>query len=125
MLKYKLIEKQNPRNPNAPKKFYAANVKRGSKSISTISKDIQSKSSLTRGDIQSVLINLVDQIPKYLLDGQSVSLGELGSLRLSLSSEGVDKEDDFNTSKIKNIKVIFTPGKLIKDEISKAQFEKA
>ncbi|MBN1184387.1 MAG: HU family DNA-binding protein [Bacteroidales bacterium] len=124
MLKYKLVERGNPLNTKSPKKFYATNVKTGSKSIAAISKDIADMSSLSRGDVQNVLTNLVDQIPKYLLDGQSVQLGELGTLRISFSSEGVDKESDFNTNKIKNIKVIFTAGRLIKDGIEKAKFEK-
>ncbi|WP_066630796.1 HU family DNA-binding protein [Labilibacter marinus] len=124
MLKYKLIERRNPGDPSAPQKKYATHVKKGTKSVAAISKDIADISSLSRGDIQNTLMNLVDQIPKYLLDGNSVSLGELGTLRISFSSEGVDTEEEFNVSKIKGLKVLFTPGKLIKEEIVKAKFEK-
>ena len=97
----------------------------GRKTLKNISRDIEDKSSLSRGDIGNVLDNLVDQIPKYLLDGQTVSLGELGSLRLTLSSEGADKAKDFNASMIKNVKIVFTPGKMLKEEVAKATFEKA
>jgi predicted histone-like DNA-binding protein len=124
MLKYKLAQKSNPRDLTAPKKFYATHVSSGKKTIKNISRDIEDKSSLSRGDISNVLDNLVDQVPKYLLDGQTVSLGELGSFRLSLSSEGADKAKDFNTSMIRNVKIIFTPGKLLKEEVAKAKFEK-
>ena len=125
MLKYKLIEKGNPRDLTAPKKFYASHVSSGRKTIKNISRDIEDKSSLSRGDISNVLDNLVDQIPKYLLDGQLVSLGELGSFRLTLSSEGAEQEKDFKSNMIKNVKIIFTPGKMLKDEVAKARFEKA
>ncbi len=125
MLKYKLIEKANPRDLTAPKKFYASHVSSGRKTIKNISRDIEDKSSLSRGDISNVLDNLVDQIPKYLLDGQLVSLGELGSFRLTLSSEGAEQEKDFKSNMIKNVKIIFTPGKMLKDEVAKARFEKA
>ena len=125
MLKYKLIEKANPRDLTAPKKFYASHVSSGRKTIKNISRDIEDKSSLSRGDISNVLDNLVDQIPKYLLDGQLVSLGELGSFRLTLSSEGSEQEKDFKSNMIKNVKIIFTPGKMLKDEVAKARFEKA
>ena len=124
MLKYKLVERSNPRDLAAPKKFYAVHTSSGRKTLGNISRDIEDKSSLSRGDISNVLDNLVDQIPKYLLDGQTVSLGELGSFRLSLSSEGADKAKDFNTSMIKNVKIIFTPGKLLKEEVAKAKFER-
>jgi len=122
MLNYKLIERGVPGNPEAPKKLYAMPVINGKKDIQSLSSDIMDISSLSRGDINSVIINLVERIPKILLDGQSVSLGELGTLRISFSSEGVESEEDFSTSKIKNVKVIFTPGKLIKEEIKRAHF---
>lgn len=124
MLKYKLIERGNPSNPDAPRRIYAAPVKTGTKTISSLSTDIADISSLSWGDINNVITNLVERIPKELLEGQSVSLGELGTLRISFSSEGVQSEEDFHTNKIKNLKVIFTPGKLIKEEIKKAKFSK-
>ena len=124
MLKYKLIERGNPRDLTAAKKWYATPVITGKKSIKSLSEDIADISSLSRGDINNALTNIVERIPKELLEGNSVSLGELGTFRISFSSEGVDSEADFNTSKIRGIKVIFNPGKLIKDEIEKAKFNK-
>jgi predicted histone-like DNA-binding protein len=125
MLKYKLVEKSNPRDLTAPKKFYASHVLSGKKTLGNISRDIEDISSLSRGDISNVLQNLVDQIPKYLLEGQTVSLGELGTLRLTLSSEGAEKAKDFKASMIKNVKIVFTPGKMLKEEMAKAGFQKA
>jgi predicted histone-like DNA-binding protein len=122
MLKYKLIERGDPRDLTAPKKWYAMPVPSGKKDIRSLSNDIADISSLSRGDVSNVLTNLVEQIPKELLEGNSVSLGELGTLRIGFSSEGVAEEKDFKTTKIKNIKVIFTPGRLIKEEIQKAKF---
>jgi len=124
MLKYKLIERANPRDLTAPKKWYATPVLSGKKDIRSLSTDIADISSLSRGDVSNVLTNLVERIPKELLEGNSVSLGELGTLRIGFSSEGVAGEKDFKTAKIKDIKVIFTPGKLIKEEIQKAKFNK-
>lgn len=124
MLKYKLVERGNPSDKTAAKKFYARPVKTGTKTVASLSTDIADISSLSRGDVNSVITNLVERIPKELLEGRSVSLGELGTLRIGFSSEGVDSEKDFHTSKIKGLKVIFTPGKLIKDELPKANFSK-
>ncbi|MDX9881226.1 MAG: HU family DNA-binding protein [Prolixibacteraceae bacterium] len=124
MLKYKLVERGNPRDLTAAKKLYATPVPSGKKDIRSLSIDIADISSLSRGDINNVLTNLVERIPKELLQGNSVSLGEFGTLRIGFSSEGVATEAEFTTSKITDIKVIFTPGKLIKDELTKAQFSK-
>jgi hypothetical protein len=36
----------------------------------------------------------------------------------------VEKEKDFNTSKIKGVKIVFTPGVELKKELSNMRFEK-
>ena len=124
MLKYKLVQRGNPADQTAPKKWYAIHVLSGKKNISALAKDIADISSLSRGDINNVLTNLVERIPGELLDGKSVSLGELGTLRISFGSDGADTEDNFNAAGIKNLKVIFTPGTLIKKELQEAKFVK-
>ena len=124
MLKYKLGERGNPSDKEASKKIYAKPVKTGTKTVSSLSSDIADISSLSRGDINDVITNLVERVPKNLLEGNSVSLGELGTLRVSFSSEGVDTESEFHTSKIKGLKIIFTLEKLIKEELKKAKFGK-
>jgi hypothetical protein len=67
---------------------------------------------------------LLDTIPKYLLMGKSVSLGDLGTLRISFSSEGVATEGEFNTGKISGVKVLFIPGVALKKSIGSITFEK-
>lgn len=124
MLNYKLVERGKPGDATVPKKLYATHVSKGRKNFNHIAVDITDMSSLTRGDIESVFKNIVDQVPKYLLDGQTVSLGELGSLRLTLSSEGALTEGEFNVGMIKNVRIIFTPGKMLKDAIAKATFQR-
>jgi predicted histone-like DNA-binding protein len=125
MLTYKLVEKGNPSDSTVPKKHYANHVGKGKKTFKDIKIDIEDKSSLTSGDVGNALENLVKQIPKYLLDGQSVCLGELGTFRLSISSEGAATPEEFDVGMIKNVKIIFTPGVLLKEAIAKAKFEKA
>jgi len=117
------MERGKPGDAGGPKKIYAAPVITGKKNLSQISRDITELSSLSRGDIHNVLTNLVDQLPKYLLEGNSVSLGEFGTLRISFSSEGVERQSEFNTGRIKGVKVIFTPGMAIKNELAKARFK--
>ena len=123
MLKYKLIQRANPGDRTKPAKWYASPTSRGRKSIKQISNDVSGSSSVSRGDIQNVILSLVDQIPKYLVDGQSVELGELGTLRISFSSEGVDNKEDFNTSKIEKAKIVFTPSTAMKEILSGLHFE--
>ena len=122
-MKYKLIERANPQNREQTK-WYASPVNDGKVSKTDLSKEIAGISSLSRGDVSNVIENMLEAIPKYLLMGKSVSLGEFGTLRLSFSSEGVDSANNFNTSKITGVKVRFTPGTELKRAIEAISFEK-
>ena len=122
-MKYKMIERKNPQN-RTEAKWYAAPVNAGKITKSDLTKEIVNISSLSRGDVSSVIENLIDILPKYLLMGKSVNLGELGTLRVSFSSEGVANENEFNASKIKGVKIVFTPGVELKKELGSMRFEK-
>ena len=123
-MKYKLIERKNPQQRQVAGKLYATPVNDGKVSQKEIATEIVNLSSLTRGDVSNVIDNLLDTIPKYLLMGKSVSLGELGTLRISFSSEGVETEEEFNVGKISGVKVIFQPGVDLKKAIKGIRFEK-
>lgn len=123
-MKYKLIQRANPQD-RTQSKWYAQPVNDGKVTQKTIANDIVDLSSLTRGDISNVIENLLGTIPKYLLMGKSVSLGELGTLRLSFSSKGVDNPTTFNANMISGVKVIFTPSVDFKAALEKIRFEKS
>jgi predicted histone-like DNA-binding protein len=122
-MKYRVIEKGNPGNPAAPKKKYASAVNTGRFTVKQLAKEISGRSSLTRGDVENVLNNFIDELPTFLKLGLSVKLGEFGTLRLNLSSEGVDADKEFTADKIKGVKVIFTPGVELKESLKDISFE--
>ena len=70
-----------------------------------------------------MLSNFLDELPGYLKDGESVQLGDFGTVRCSFSSKGVDKPEDVNASLIKSIRVVFTPGVQLKHQLSNMSFE--
>ncbi|ULB33050.1 MULTISPECIES: HU family DNA-binding protein [Proteiniphilum] len=123
-MKYKLIQKANPLEPETKRKWYASPVKAGTINNYQLSKGIAGKSSLTRGAVMNVIENMVDEIPKYLMEGYSVNLNNFGTLRLSLSSEGVSDPDEFTADNIKNMRVVFTPSPEFRSTLSKMKLEK-
>ena len=123
-MKYKLVSRVNPQD-RSKSKWYAAPINEGKITKTELAKEVVNISSLSRGDVSSVIENLLDVIPKYLLMNKSVNLGELGTLRLSFSSEGVEDPKDFNTSKMSNVKVVFTPGSELRKQLKDAKFEKS
>ena len=121
-MKIKLIERRKPGTKTGPGKFYASPVNVGKKTLRDIAQDIAGRSSLTRGDIENVLSNFMDCLPHYLRDGFSVQLGEFGTMRLTLSSEGAATEKAFKTEKIKP-RVTFTPGVELKAALRENSYE--
>ena len=120
-MKIKMVQRKNPQKKSEVK-FYASPVNAGKKTLRDIAKDIAGRSSLTRGDIENVLTNFMECLPSYLRDGFSVQLGEFGTVRLTLSSEGALNEKAFKTETIKP-RVTFTPSVELKAGLRDNSYE--
>jgi predicted histone-like DNA-binding protein len=123
-MKFKLVEKGNPSQPTAPKKWYPSAVNAGKVTIKDFAKEIAGRSSLTRGDIENVLSNFLDELPTFLKIGMSVQLGEFGTVRLNLTGDGAEKPEAFNPATIA-AKVIFTPSVELKKGLEDIKYEKS
>jgi predicted histone-like DNA-binding protein len=121
-VKYKIIQRENPQD-RTKVKWYASPVNEGKITKTDLAKEIVNISSLSRGNVSNVIESLLDVIPKYLLMGRSISLGELGTMRISFGSEGVEEAKDFNASKINGVKIVFTPGVELKKQLGDIHFE--
>lgn len=125
-IRFKVIEKGQPGvKGGGDKKFYATPVSDGEITLPELTKQIERACTVNGADIRAVLYALVDVATDNLSNGTIVRLGDLGSLRTSISSEGKDKAEEVNASAIKNASVIFTPGSKIKEMLAIAKYEKA
>lgn len=77
-----------------------------------------------RGIVKSVLDGLIDSLKTYMEIGASVSLGEFGTFRPSFGCKSQDEEGEVGTDTLRNRKIIFTPGSLLKDMINKVSIQK-
>ena len=118
-LQFNVIEKVNPLTRE--KKWYATPRLTGSRDLKNLSKDLSEVSSLSAGDVQNVIVNLIDQLPKWLMEGYSVKLDGFGSFRLSFSSEGEAVKEDISADSIKEIYILFVPDVAIKERINKTK----
>jgi predicted histone-like DNA-binding protein len=119
-----MIQRVNPQDRSYAK-WYAMPVNDGQISKTDITGELSAVSSLSRGDVSNVIENLIDILPKYLLMGKSVHLGEFGIFRLSFSSEGVETSDEFHAGKLTGIKVVFMPEKDFKRMLATIKLEKS
>lgn len=124
-IKFKVIEKGQPGVVGGGiKKYYASPVSDGEISLDELTKYIERSCTVNGADIRAVLYALVDVATDHLANGTIVRLGDLGSLRISLNSEGKEKAEEVTANVVKNTSVIFTPGSRIKDMLATAKFQK-
>jgi predicted histone-like DNA-binding protein len=123
--KYNVIPKRNPRNPTAPQRYYPSVVTGGRLTLRQLARQISEMSTVSTMDTMAVLEGLLTVIPREITNGNIVELGEFGSFRLRVQSEGADTANAVNASYITNIKPLFAPGKEFKKTLNNAEFEKA
>lgn len=117
----KAIERANPQN-REEKKFYASVATRGTIDLDGLATLVSKFSSLSKGDVHSVLLNLLEAIPNELLDGKVVKLGKLGSMSLNVDSEGVATAEEVTGDLVKAVHIVFRPGEELKGELEKFTF---
>jgi predicted histone-like DNA-binding protein len=110
--------------PESPKKQYASAVNAGVFTVRDFTNRVSGRSSLTRGDVENVLTNFLDELPAFLKIGMSIRLGDFGTLRLTVASEGVDEDQEFTSANIKGVRVIFTPSPEFKKSLENITFER-
>ncbi len=124
-IKFRVIERSQPGvTGGGEKMFYAAPVVSGTTTLEDLTQLIEKISTLSGADVHAAIYALVDVAISRLEEGEIVRLGELGSLRISLSSGGKSTASAIKASDVKGAKVIFTPGKRIKKMIKSAKFQK-
>jgi predicted histone-like DNA-binding protein len=126
MIKFNVIQRGQPGiSGGGQKKYYATAVSKGARDIEQLTKRIEKISTVSGADIRAVLYALVDVSTEELSEGLIVRLGDLGSLRISLSSEGFDSEAEVTNGAVTGAKTIFTPGPKLKAMLKALKFTKA
>jgi predicted histone-like DNA-binding protein len=123
-LKYRLIQRVNPRNPEAPRFFYAKAVTKGEVKLRQLAQEIADISTVSVVDIMGVIESFIQLIPKHLTQGDIVRLGDFGTFAIGILSEGAEQEKDFNANMITNVKIYFRPGSELKRALTLTEFEK-
>lgn len=124
-MKYRLVERRNPLDPNAPGKFYANAVNIGMVELKDFAGRIEKSTSLTRGDIMNVLEGFIDELPVFLKMGASVRLGNFATLRLTISSTGSDTFEAFTTENIRGVRIVFATSRDLKNSMLDISYERA
>ncbi len=122
---FKVIERGEPGVAGGgQKKFYASAVSDGEMTLEDLTRAIEKICTASGADIRAVLYAMVDVACDAMADGTTVRLGDLGSLRTSLSSEGRDTAAEVNSGVIRGSSVIFHPGPRIRTMLAGIKYQK-
>lgn len=123
-VKYSVIPRKNPLNPLEAPKYYAQIQSNGEEDFKSMTRAVGDRCTVTASDTKAVLDALTTVMIQRLSNGQIVRLADLGSFRMSATSQGTATEKEFNASKITKARIIFTPCKELKDLCKSASFTK-
>ena len=123
-IKFKVIQKKNPRDLNAPARWYARAISDGDTTLTDLADYASETSTVSKADILAVLESTLTKISKDLSNGRIVRVGEYFTLQMSVSSNPSNTEDEVTSSNIKKSKINFRPEKMLSDMIKLATYQK-
>ena len=113
-VKFNIVERGNPSNREAPKKFYPSIQSSGRVTTREMVEMAAQRSTMSSIDMMAAIETFLAIIPEQLAKGNIVELGEFGSFWLKTTSEGAETADEVRASQITSILPRFMPGKLFK-----------
>lgn len=127
MIKYNVVARTNPIDKSI--KYYAQAISPTQVTFDQLCEEISHSTTATEADASAVIKESLVHLLSHLLDGKSVSFGNLGSFRVTLKSKGADTADAFTADNIENVMVRWSrPTKLrreLKPGVGSVRFKKA
>lgn len=116
------VERGNPLQKEAPKKWYVTLKTVTQLKESEVAKQIADETTLNRKEAEMALSQLEKVLTGNLLGSNSVQLGDWGSFHLTCNSMGEETKETLTAASVKGLNIRFTPGKALKEALTKASF---
>lgn len=117
-IKFNLIERAAPGNPEAPKKWYAVPSSESPMTGKALTRAATANTSTAPIEMEAAMEHLAAFIPQQLLQGHTVKVPGLGTFRISFKSKGVASVADFSASSmISEPRIMFTPDRALRTSI--------
>ena len=123
-VKFNIVERANPINREAPKKFYASIQATGRVSTRDLAARAAQMSTLTPIDMMAAIESFLTIVPEELAKGNIVELGDFGSFWLKATSEGAETAEDVRADQIGTVLPRFNPGPVFKAVLKRIKFNK-
>ena len=122
---FKPILRKHPAKPEEKPLYYASAVARGTVDLNHLANLMADGSTVRRADVYAVLLGATDLMLRLLAQGQRVTLGELGSFVVHVSSAGYPEQEQVIAPRVTKSRIIFRPSSTFKQSLSALRFEKA
>lgn len=123
-VKYNVVARKNPRDLEAPPKYYPILKSTGRTNQRSLAQKGSQMSTLNAADLAAAMEVLLSLIPVELAAGNIVDFGDFGTFRLTIKTEGSDTEEQVSANNIKGRSVIFAPGNEFKLALDRVKYEK-
>ena len=121
---FKKVLRKDPFHKDGTGKYYPQLIVWGkSATLESIAVQMKESSSLTLGDIQSVITNFVGAMRRELFNGRSVNIDNFGVFSLSATTEGSEKKDDCQSTKIRSVRINFRASSSIRPQVAATRAE--
>lgn len=116
---FKRMGRKDPRKVDGAVKYHPQLVTQGqSVDLDSIAYEMKEKSSLSLGDIQSVLTNFVEVMRASLFGGKSVNVRDFGVFSLSARTLGVATKEECTMKNIRSVRINFRPSSSVRPNLS-------
>ena len=123
-VKFNIVERGNPSNLQAPKKFYPSIQSSGRVTTRQLAEQAAKESTMSPADIMGAIESFLSIIPSELAKGNIVELGDFGSFWLKSTSDGAATADEVRASQITSLMPRFNPGKQFKHVLDGVEYVK-
>jgi predicted histone-like DNA-binding protein len=123
-VKFNIVERGNPSNLEAPKKFYPSIQSSGRVTTRQLAEQAAKESTVSPADIMAAIEIFLSIIPSELIKGNIVELGDFGTFWLKTTSDGAATADEVRSSQITSLLPRFNPGRQFKHVLSGIEYVK-
>ena len=121
-MKYIILQRANPQDRRKAK-WYATPLLERRVRQAELTSQLTETLGIRYGIVRKIIQVFLEAVVRHLLSGRSVCLRPLGTLRISFTSDGMEEPEHVTPDMIRDLKIVITPDKLLKEQLSNLHFE--
>ena len=121
-MKYIILQRANPQDRRKAK-WYATPLLERRVRQAELTSQLTEALGIRYGIVRKIIQVFLEAVVRHLLAGRSVCLHPLGTLRISFTSDGMEEPEHVTPDMIRDMKIVITPDKLLKEQLSNLHFE--